>query len=313
MNRYWFYILDGERHGPVEPEEMLRLVRDGRLGPDDLVWNPDMGEEWIPVSKVPALSGAPLSAAPGTAPAPGATPNARLMRQALASLRGRWATAVGAALLYGVITNGLSVASEFGSESWKAVGTLLDLIVVFFISGPMALGWARFFLLTSRRENPDLKHLFDGFNLYWKTIGATLLMILFIGLALIPAFLAGVAGGIGLAMLDNTGLFPLGIFLFIMLMLASFAPAVVVGLNYSQVFFVLSDQPRLGPATALSRSRSLMFGFRWKYFCLSWRFFGWVLLGILTCGIGMLWVSPYIMTTHGRFYDDIRMPEEDEA
>ncbi len=72
MNRYWFYILDGERHGPVEPEEMLRLVRDRRSG--RTIWSGT--PTWV-------MSGCPCRgppcplrrffAAPGTSPVRGAT------------------------------------------------------------------------------------------------------------------------------------------------------------------------------------------------------------------------------------------------
>ena len=34
-------------------------------------------------------------------------------------------------------------------------------------------------------------------------------------------------------------------------------------------------------------------------------------LGILTCGIGLLWVTPYMATSHALFYDDIRIPAEE--
>ena len=42
------------------------------------------------------------------------------------------------------------------------------------------------------------------------------------------------------------------------------------------------------------------------FICLWWRFFGWMLLCILTCGIGFLWLMPYMTTSYARFYDDVR-------
>jgi hypothetical protein len=36
----WFYAADGVQHGPVSEEALKALVVDGRLGADDLVWNP---------------------------------------------------------------------------------------------------------------------------------------------------------------------------------------------------------------------------------------------------------------------------------
>lgn len=56
-----------------------------------------------------------------------------------------------------------------------------------------------------------------------------------------------------------------------------------------------------------------MKGNRWKLFCLLWRFFGWFLLGILSFGIGFLWIMPYIQTTIARFYDDLKKEESAPA
>jgi len=53
----------------------------------------------------------------------------------------------------------------------------------------------------------------------------------------------------------------------------------------------------------------MMKGNRWKLFCLFWRFFGWFLLGILSLGIGFLWIMPYLQTTLARFYDDLKAGE----
>ena len=36
------------------------------------------------------------------------------------------------------------------------------------------------------------------------------------------------------------------------------------------------------------------------------RFIGWVLLCILTLGIGFLWLSPYIQISYAKFYEDIK-------
>jgi uncharacterized membrane protein len=49
-----------------------------------------------------------------------------------------------------------------------------------------------------------------------------------------------------------------------------------------------------------------MFGNKWKYFCLICRFIGWFLLGVVTLGVGFLWIMPYMMASLSRFYLDIR-------
>jgi hypothetical protein len=46
-----------------------------------------------------------------------------------------------------------------------------------------------------------------------------------------------------------------------------------------------------------------MYGNKWKLFCLELSFIGWFILGLLTAGIGMLWVMPYITTATAGFYE----------
>jgi uncharacterized membrane protein len=78
-------------------------------------------------------------------------------------------------------------------------------------------------------------------------------------------------------------------------------------LAYSQVFFILADRPDTGAYESIRLSQEMMIGFKWKKFCLGCRFIGWALLGILTCGIGWLWLYPYMMTSNAHFYEDIRI------
>lgn len=308
----WYYILNDQRHGPVAELEILRLTREGTLGPDDLVWNSSLGKDWAPASQFfffHSLAPSPSTPSDPLRPTDSIS-NALLMRRARFALRGRWAIAVGATLLYGVITQGLNFVSDFGPDSWKVVGIILNLLAAILITAPMALGWARFFLQIARRQNPDLKRLFDRFKLFGKTIGTSILVGVYISLAAIPIIFAFVLGTVALVALKDHPFLPLAIALATLLLLASLIPIILVMLNYSQTFFVLSDNPQFTPSTALSQSRAIMVGFRWKYFCLGWRFFWWMLLAILTCGIGLLWVLPYMVTSNALFYDNIRMPTE---
>jgi len=50
----------------------------------------------------------------------------------------------------------------------------------------------------------------------------------------------------------------------------------------------------------------MMYGYKWKYFCLGLRFIGWFLLGILSLGIGFLWIMPYMSISFAKFYDDVK-------
>ena len=55
MDKKWFYVVRGDRKGPVSFEELRQLFRNGALSQADLVWQPDFGAEWKKIRDVPAL------------------------------------------------------------------------------------------------------------------------------------------------------------------------------------------------------------------------------------------------------------------
>ena len=71
-------------------------------------------------------------------------------------------------------------------------------------------------------------------------------------------------------------------------------------------FFVLADDPTIGPLQAIKKSTVMMSGKKWKYICLQLRFIGWGILSVLTCDIGFLWLIPYITTAKAHFYLDVK-------
>ena len=70
--------------------------------------------------------------------------------------------------------------------------------------------------------------------------------------------------------------------------------------------YLLHDYPELGAREALRMSRELMKGHKWDLFVLQLTFLGWLILAILTCGIGLLWLTPYMYAAQGHFYQDLK-------
>lgn len=52
----WYYSIGDERHGPSTLLELRRLVTDGQLVANDLVWNNGF-DDWVPLIDVPDLAG----------------------------------------------------------------------------------------------------------------------------------------------------------------------------------------------------------------------------------------------------------------
>jgi uncharacterized membrane protein len=72
------------------------------------------------------------------------------------------------------------------------------------------------------------------------------------------------------------------------------------------IFYVLYDNPDIGAIEALNRSKKMMHGYKWKLFCLHFSFIYWILLSILTCGIGFLWLIPYMGVAQANFYENLK-------
>ena len=262
----WYCMVGGDRYGPVEESVLRDWIREGRVGPDTLIWTPGMAQ-WQPAGTVSGffIGGAAPQAAPPyslvpVAPPPasgGATPNAQINEQALGRLEGNWLLPMAASLIAGVLQSGGGV---------PFIGPIIILIV----AGPIHMGTATFFLTLARGGRPDIGMIFGGFRHFGNAVTAYLLVAVFV-------------------------------FLWSLLLIV---PGIIAALAYSQTFYLMAEDTRLEPMEAIRLSKQIMMGQKWKFFCLGWRFFGWVLLCLLTCGIGFLWLAPYIAAAQARFHDD---------
>ena len=55
MATAWYYALNGEQKGPISTEELMALVANGQLTPNDLIWRKGF-TEWVRVAKVRELA-----------------------------------------------------------------------------------------------------------------------------------------------------------------------------------------------------------------------------------------------------------------
>ena len=83
-------------------------------------------------------------------------------------------------------------------------------------------------------------------------------------------------------------------------------PGIVKGLAYSLTPFIVKDNPQLSPNQAINLSMKMMKGHKFDLFYLYLSFIGWILLAMLTLGIGLLWVIPYMQTSMAAFYLDVK-------
>ena len=140
------------------------------------------------------------------------------------------------------------------------------------LSGPLTLGYYMAYLAFVRTREMRLSQIFDGFRYFANSFLAYLLKTVFI----------------------------------ILWALLLIIPGIIAALSYAMTFFILADNPGMEGLTAITQSKELMRGRKWKLFCLGCRFIGWFLLGIISLGIGFLWIVPYFQTSLTIFYEDLK-------
>ena len=84
-------------------------------------------------------------------------------------------------------------------------------------------------------------------------------------------------------------------------------PGFIKGYSYAMTPYILKDKfsaglTDIGATEAITESRKLMDGHKMDLFVLDLSFIGWGLLGLITCGIGFILITPYYRQTKANFY-----------
>lgn len=88
-------------------------------------------------------------------------------------------------------------------------------------------------------------------------------------------------------------------------------PGIIKGCySYAMTEFIIKDDPTISADAAINKSIKMMSGRKMDLFLLDLSFIGWILLAILSCGIGFLWLSPYMLAARAAFYEDIKQQGE---
>ena len=83
-------------------------------------------------------------------------------------------------------------------------------------------------------------------------------------------------------------------------------PGIIKAFAYALTPYLLVDCPDLSALQCIKLSNEMMKGHKFDLFYLYLSFIGWILLAILTLGIGMLWLIPYMQTSTASFYLDVK-------
>ncbi len=192
---------------------------------------------------------------------------------ARASLSNRWGGAVIMTLVYEAIMFVVSCLDFVNKD--LHLGAIAVLLLL-----PMAYGFMVAFL-DNIRENKEYKvgQIFVGFNDYTRILGTLLLKSLYT-------------------------------FLWYLLLII---PGVIKQYSYAMTDYILRDHPELKNNAAIERSMAMMKGHKFDLFYLHLTFIGWALLCIVTLGIGLLWLYPYMLSAQAHFYEERKAEFEGQA
>lgn len=206
--------------------------------------------------------------------------NQDLKNAALEALRGNWAPAVVCTIIYLLLSIGISLLQPNIDDPTAALTGVQKIMMVayvlllFLVMVPLGVGYYQAFkVLFTDGDNKLTANCFRlSFGNYFKNIAAYLLMCLFI-------------------------------FLWTLLLII---PGIIKALAYSMTPFILKDFPELSVNQAINLSQKMMKGHKFDYFWLGLSFIGWILLGLLTLGIGYIWLIPYMYTSYAAFYEEVK-------
>ena len=89
-------------------------------------------------------------------------------------------------------------------------------------------------------------------------------------------------------------------------------PGIIKSYVYSQAYYIALDYPELSASEVLRKSEEMMKGHKWRLFCLRFSFIGWILLSLLTFGIGLIFLIPYQTQANAVFYEELKELETPE-
>ena len=215
--------------------------------------------------------------------------------KARAAFKANYWPCVGIALLMSVLTGGTTFSSSAQGNSSEmqnaiesgqtevlagfligfAAVSVVSILVKIFIANPVEVGGYRFFKENIEEPGAPFSLIKTGVQNFGHTFATLLLRDLFL----------------------------------ILWALLFIIPALIKGYSYCMVPFILAEHPELSATEVITRSRAMMNGHKLRAFVLDLSFIGWILLGVVTLGLGLIfWTEPYMYSTRAALY--LKLKEE---
>lgn len=223
------------------------------------------------------------------------------------NLKGKWGKAACITLAYIAISFVISFIEGLFPEDSAITGIVS--IAFSIIQIPLSFGFIIQILNLFKGEDVKtfdfLKNGFGNFKKAWGlTLHVCLKMLAPIALMIFSYILifAGFIGATSSVAVGGTG--SLGILSIIgfIVLIVSIIWMIPRSYSYQLAYIIAADNTDLNSKEAVEKSAEMMNGNRWKLFCLQLSFIGWSILAILSFGIGLLWLVPYMQFAFIVFY-----------
>ena len=154
--------------------------------------------------------------------------------------------------------------------SLSPTNVLLNM-VVFCLSAYIQVGIALYCLEIYKGKNVGLETIFSRFNGFKPIIFILIyILIVFLGLILLVV------------------------------------PGIILGLMYSQIFFILADDPDIGVIEAFNLSNKMMKNNMWQFFMLNLEALLHFIAGVFTFFIWWIWLLPRYSIAYAGFYEELK-------
>ncbi|MFU8793231.1 MAG: DUF975 family protein [Acholeplasmataceae bacterium] len=153
------------------------------------------------------------------------------------------------------------------------VGALSSIGIGFIIAGPLYVGLIYYFKKLQVQERTEFNIIFDGFKdpLTPSIVGYVLVLVF--------------------------------TFLWSLLFLI---PGIIKSFSYAMTLYIIAENPTITATEAITRSREIMVGNKFRLFILYLSFIGWAILGIFTFGLAIIYIMPVIQASVLEFYNDVK-------
>ncbi len=175
------------------------------------------------------------------------------------------------------------------------LGGLFAMALNIFVGLPLQVGCCRMFM-ENRVGNPPFGTLTSVFgsgyvNVLKGMFVYSLIIFLWGGIPMMVL--------IFLALVYNS-------YLLLLLAYLCVIPIIYKSMQLVMVPYLLAENPYMNSRRARQLSAAMTQGEKGRIFVLGLSFLGWELLGALLCGIGLLFVSPYVQATYAELYAALR-------